>query len=534
MAQRVGAGDGPLNTPAWLRWMWVVPAVFLVALLGVPITTVLQRSFDVGNSFEIAPQLSIAFSAAGQALLSTFLAACIGLPIAGVLSTYSFKGRALTQAIITVPFVLPTVVIALAFRELLGSILVPGLLLVVIAHTYINLAVIVRIVGATWQQLDPRTVIVARSLGASPFRAFMTVTFPQLRASLASAASVVFIFCFTSLGVVLVLGDSSTRTLESQILRETSLLLDFPTAAITAILQLAMVSFVLLLGARASLKRTAKGAILRFSSLSPWASPSQRRYVSFIATTACLIVLIPLLSLAYGSLHSSQGWTLEWWSSLTSVDSGTTRLGSPLGAIATSFKYALITGVIAGTVGACAAVGVLTHRLGRAVALIALAPLGVSAATLGLGLMLAFGRPPLDLRGSDLLLPIAHSIVAVPLVIAVVLPTLLTTDRRFAIAASSLGASPTRAFLTAYGPILRIVMIAAAGLAACVSLGEFGAASFLTRSGAPTVPVQIIRLLQRPGEQSFGVACALAMVLVLGTIALVAAIDALGNRKRTR
>jgi len=291
---------------------------------------------------------------------------------------------------------------------------------------------------------------------------------------------------------------------------------------------------VLLLGARASLKRTTKASVLRFSRLSLTTSSSQRRYVFLVATAACLLVLIPLLSLAYGSLHSTYGWTLEWWSSLTSIDSGTTRLGSPLGAIATSLKYALITGVIAGTVGVGAAVGVLTHRLGRAVALISLAPLGVSAATLGLGLMLAFGRPPLDLRGSDLLLPIAHSIVAVPLVIAVVLPTLLATDSRFAIAASSLGASPTRAFLTAYGPILRIVMIAAAGLAACVSLGEFGAASFLTRSGAPTVPVQIVRLLQRPGEQSFGVACALAMVLVLGTIALVAGIDALGNKRRTR
>jgi thiamine transport system permease protein len=512
----------------------VIPALFLVTLLGVPLANVLQRSFDVGNSFEIAPQLSIAISAAVQALVSTILATCIGLPIAGVLATYSFKGRAFTQAIVTVPFVLPTVVIALAFRELFGSSLAPGLLLVVMAHTYINLAVIVRIVGASWQQLDPRKVTVARSLGASPFRAFMTVTLPELKASIASAASVVFVFCFTSLGVVLVLGDSSTRTLETQILRQTSLLLDFPTAAITALLQLALISCVLLIGARASMKRTSTGPILRFTRLKRASSRAQRGFIFGVAGITCLIVLVPLLSLAYASLHNSYGWTLEWWSSLSSVDSGTNRLSSPLGAIATSLKYAAFTGVIAGTIGACAAIGVLTHRLGRAVALIALAPLGISAATLGLGLMLTFGRPPLDLRGSDVLIPIAHSIVAVPLVIAVLLPTLLATDRRFAIVASSLGAGPTRAFFTAYGPILRIVMIAAGGLAACVSLGEFGAASFLTRSSDPTVPVQIVRLLQRPGEQSFGVACALAMVLVLGTIALVAGIDSLGKKRWAR
>ena len=163
--------------------------------------------------------------------------------------------------------------------------------------------------------------------------------------------------------------------------------------------------------------------------------------------------------------------------------------------------------------------------------LIALAPLGISAATLGLGFMLAYGRPPFDLRSTDLLIPLAHAIVAVPLVIAVVLPTLRSTDQRFAVAASSLGARPTRAFLTAYGPILRIVAFAAAGLAACVSLGEFGAASFLARSSSPTMPVQIVKLLQRPGDQSFGVACALAVILVLLTLMLVAAIDALSAKR---
>ncbi|HBJ73310.1 MAG TPA: hypothetical protein DDY88_06335 [Actinobacteria bacterium] len=190
--------------------------------------------------------------------------------------------------------------------------------------------------------------------------------------------------------------------------------------------------------------------------------------------------------------------------------------------------------MIAGLIGVLAAMSVLAHRFGRAVALVALAPLGLSAATLGLGLMLSFGRPPIDLRSLDLLIPLAHSLVAVPLVIAVVLPTLRATDARAATVASALGARPTRAFFTAYGPTLRIVLLAAGGLAACVSLGEFGAASFLARSGAPTVPLQIVRLLQRPGDASFGVAAALAMVLVIGTVMLILAVDALGRRRLAR
>lgn len=534
MAQDLGSGDGALNAPGWLKWAWIPPALFLAVLLGAPLATVLQHSFEAVESFDWSTTLRIAGLAAVQAFISAVFSLAIGLPLAGVLSTYKFRGRAITQALVTVPFVLPTVVIALAFRGLFGSFLEPGFLLVIAAHTYINLAVIVRIVGATWQQLDAREVTAARGLGATPIRAFVTVTLPQLRGAILSASAVVFVFCFTSLGVVLVLGDSSTRTLESQILRETSLLLDFPTAALTAVLQLLVVTAALLIGARASMNRTRSTPVLRIARIPHPRLVRQRILVFTIAITGVVIVLVPLASLALDSLRGPSGWTLQWWQSLTSLDSGTTRLASPASAIAVSLKYALVSGLIAGIIGVLAAMSVLAHRFGRAVALVALAPLGLSAATLGLGLMLSFGRPPIDLRSLDLLIPLAHSLVAVPLVIAVVLPTLRATDARAVTVASALGARPTRAFFTAYGPTLRIVLLAAGGLAACVSLGEFGAASFLARSGAPTVPLQIVRLLQRPGEASFGVAAALAMVLVIGTVMLILGVDALGRRRLAR
>ncbi|MDD2857123.1 MAG: ABC transporter permease subunit [Candidatus Nanopelagicales bacterium] len=508
-----------------------MPALFLGVLLVAPLASVLRHAFDQPSGLDLGTTGGIAALAALQAAISTALALLIGLPIAGILATYRFRGRGLLQALATVPFVLPTVVIALAFRGLLGARIEPGLLLVILAHVYINLAVIVRIVGANWQQLDPRTALAARSLGASPLTAFRTITLPELKASITSAAAVVFVFCFSSLGVVLILGDSGTRTLESQILRQTSLLLDFPAAAVTALLQIAVVSAALLLGARASMTRTRFGAAARATPAPRPRSVRARVHVAVVATIALVILLLPLLSLASASLRSEHGWTLEWWRSVASIDAGTTRLGSPVEAIATSVRYALITGVIASVVGVLAAMSVLAHRLGRAIAVIALAPLGVSAATLGLGMMLTFGRPPLDLRATALLVPLAHSLVAVPLVIAVVLPSLRSGDARLVRAAASLGAAPTRAFLTAYGPILRVVMIAAGGLAACVSLGEFGAASFLARTDAPTVPVQIVRLLQRPGEASVGVASALAMLLVVGTLVLVSAVDALGRRR---
>jgi thiamine transport system permease protein len=246
-----------------------------------------------------------------------------------------------------------------------------------------------------------------------------------------------------------------------------------------------------------------------------------------------VIVILPIAALVISSTRAAGGWSLAWWSGIGSIDAGTSRIGSPLSALGTSVVFALICALVACVVGGLAAIAVLTHGRTRLISLLAIVPLGISSATLGLGTLLAFGRAPLDLRATGLLVPIAHSLVAVPLVVAVVAPALRGTDGRFMAVAASLGARPTRAFLTAYGPVLRVVMLASAGLACAVSLGEFGAASFLARAGSPTVPVQIVRLLGRPGEQSYGAAAVLAVILVALTLTLVLAVDRLSGA-RTR
>ncbi len=527
----MGHGDGALTAPRWLPWAWVLPVAFLVAFLVYPLAALAARVGVGGLSGLLsAPTWQIAGLAGGQATVSTVLALAVGLPIAHVVSRYAFRGHAFVQALVTVPFVLPTVVVALAFRSLLGPGLPEGLGLVVLAHAYVNLAVVSRVVGAQWAQLDPDYENAARTLGANRWQAFRTITLPSLRGSIAASAAVVFVFSFTSLGIVLLLGDSSSRTLESMVLRQTSVLLDFPGAAATAIIQLVIVSAVLLLGARVA-QRTPQ-RVMRPVRPQPLPRKGPAAWTSrAVILLAVVIVLAPVLALVVDSLRANGGWSLAWWSSLGSVDAGTTRIGSPLSALRTSVGYAIVTAVVAGVVGGLAAIAVVGHGRTRFVALLAMVPLGVSAATLGLGTMLAFGRPPFDLRGTGLLVPMAHALVAVPLVVAVVAPALRATDARRMAVAATLGARPTRAWLTAYGAMMRVVMVASAGLAAAVSLGEFGAASFLARAGDPTVPVQIVRLLSRPGEQSYGVAAALAVVLVALTLTILLLVDRLGSAR---
>ena len=514
----MGRGDGALTLPAWLRVSWVIPATFLVVFLLLPLGNVIANSASTHAfvTLRASTTWSVLALSLGQAALSTALSLAIGLPIALTLATTSFRGRALVQALATVPFVLPTVVVALAFKALFGG---EGLWLVVLAHAYINLAVIVRIVGAQAAQLDPRIPIVARTLGATKLRSFWSVSFPALRPAIISAAAVVFIFCFTSLGIVMLIGDGSTRTLESLILRQTSVLLDFSGAAALAIVQVIVVAIVLTIGFVFSRSDIAQRDQTRVNK------PGPDIWQRFVIAGTVVITVAPVAALLIASRSS--------WSLLNSIDAGTNRIGSPLAALGTSLLFAVICGVIAALVGGLAGIAVLAHSWGRVMALVAIVPLGISSATLGLGMLMTFSRPPLDLRPTGLLIPLAHSLIAIPVVVAVVAPTLQSADARIASVAATLGAGPTRAFLTAYGSTLRIVIIAAAGLACAISLGEFGAASFLARAPQPTVPIQIARLLARPGEASYGVAAALAVVLVALTLALVLSVDRLAAKKVT-
>lgn len=516
--------------PIWLRWTWLVPAAFLTLFLAVPLILLAAQVLSPETLDYIVDPLPwrVAALATGQALLSTAVALLIGLPMANVLTRYRFPGRRWALALATVPFVLPTVVVALAFRALLGSSLGAGLAIVVLAHAYLNLAVVVRIVGARWSTIDPRMEVTARTLGADRLTAFRTITLPALAPAIASASAIVFVFSFTSLGVVLLLGDATTRTLESLVLRQTSILLDFQAAAVSAAIQVVVVGAVL---AWAATRRSVGGSMRTTHLIAP--RGLARVWVAIIATLSVVIVLAPVAALVWSSFRSPGGWTLSWWSATfgaQTIDAGSTRIGSPLEAMARSLTFALATGIVAALVGGSAAISVLSGRVGRAFAIATAVPLGISAATLGLGTLLAYGRPPLDLRASGMLVPMAHALIAVPLVVAVATPTLRAADKRLVTVAATLGARPSRAWWTGYGPTLRTVMIAAGGLACAVSLGEFGAASFLARVDAPTVPLVIARLLGRPGEASFGVAAVMAVILVIMTTVLVAAVDRAGRR----
>ncbi len=239
----------------------LVPVAFLGYFFVYPMVTVLASAFTgdtagggspVLEALQRPSLLGILWFTTWQAVISTALTLVIGLPAAFVFARYEFPGRRLLMAATVVPFVLPTVVTGTAFVALLGPggplgvdlrRTVPAILL---AHVFANYAVVVRTVGTAWGQLDRRIGEAAQTLGAGRWTVLREVTLPLLGPAIASAASIVFLFSFTSFGIILILGGIGLATLEVEIWRQATALLDLGVAAALAVLQLVGVTVALI------------------------------------------------------------------------------------------------------------------------------------------------------------------------------------------------------------------------------------------------------------------------------------------------
>ncbi|WHM41201.1 iron ABC transporter permease [Streptomyces sp. BPTC-684] len=514
-----------------------LPLAFFALFFAWPVAAIVGRGLRVDGGWHLGrigevitePDIGhVLWFTTWQALASTALTLLIALPGAYVFARFDFPGRHLLRAVVTVPFVLPTVVVGTAFLALLGR---GGLLdelwgvrldttvwAILLAHVFFNYAVVVRTVGGLWAQLDPRQEEAARVLGASRFAAWRTVTLPALGPAVAAAALMVFLFTFTSFGVVQILGGPTFSTLEVEIYRQTAQLLDLPTAAVLTIVQFAAVGSVLAVHAWTVRRR--ESALKLVDPAQTARRPrgaGQWTLLAGVLAVIAVLILLPLGVLIARSLDTPDGYGFGYFRSLQSVGAGGTFLVPPLEAVWNSVQYALAATGIALVIGGLAAAA-LTRRGGRLVrgfdALLML-PLGVSAVTVGFGFLITLDRPPLDLRTSWILVPLAQALVGVPFVVRTMLPVLRAVDGRLREAAAVLGASPLRVWREVDLPLVRRALLIAAGFAFAVSLGEFGATVFIARPDRPTLPVAVARLLGRAGDLNYGQAMALSTILMV-------------------
>jgi thiamine transport system permease protein len=511
-----------------------VPLGFLAVFFLWPVLAILQRGLTSPAGASVLTVLGsagtwslVAFTV-GQALASTVVALLAGLPVAFVLARCRLPGLTVLRVAVLVPFVLPTVVVGLAFRALMPG---GGVASIVLANAFFNVAVVARTVAGLWAHLDRRAEDAARSLGASRSRTFTSVTLPALAPALGSAAAVVFLFCATSFGVVLVLGGARYRTLETEIYLRTVQLLDLSGAAALSLLQLAAVVAVLVIGAVAR-RRRETALSLRGRRESARRPAGGEWAVVGLAAGVVGLLLVPVVVLALRSVSTSDGWGLDGYRALAGRGFPGTLQVSGVDAAVNSVRAATDATVLAVTLGVLASVVLVTLGRGRfrfaeTLDTALMLPLGVSAVTVGFGYLITLDRLPGDLRTSPALVPLAQAIVVTPLVIRIVLPVLRSIDVRLRQAAATLGAGPLRVWREVDVPLAGRSLLTAIAFGYVVALGEFGATSFLARPDTATLPVAIGRLISRPGAVNYQMAYAACTLLMVVTVAVVLLVELL-------
>ncbi|WP_458185977.1 ABC transporter permease [Haladaptatus sp. NG-WS-4] len=549
-----------------LRWferhalaiLGVATSAVLVVLFYYPVAIVFA---EAGNPSAFVDVLTDPFYAreifgftAWQAFLSTVASVALGLPGAYVLSRYEFPGRRTIRSLTILPFVMPSILVAIGFvamfgkqgllNDLLGTVgfgpysFLYNLPAIVVAHAFYNAPLVARITNAAWESVDAREVETARSLGAGRVRAFRDVLVPQLLPALLTGALLTFIFTFMSFPIVLALGGFRFQTVEVWIyalVRD----LDYSEAAVLAVLE-TLLSLLLTYGylryeARQAAASRAGRPLSRKRFLSGGSPAESFERVGLLVYILVVGVVFvgPLLSTVLESVTGPNGFTLRYYEFLvTRQVTGASFQTKPGVAVRNSLVFGLGTLLVALPMGIVVAM-LSRARGGRLVEAVAMAPLAVSGVMVGLGMLrgLVFGVPIGGIRvqvGGAVAIVAAHAVAAYPFVTRNVAPMLSGIDRRMVESARALGATRARALVDVELPLVTAGIVAGAAFAFAISIGEFDSTVILaTGSSSYTMPVAVERYLSR---QTLGPATAMGTVLLVVTGVSFLVIDRLGGR----
>ncbi|WP_407066995.1 ABC transporter permease [Haloarcula brevis] len=518
-------------------------------LAGEPIAAVVESA--------LAPdrRLGVIGFTAYQAALSTVASVALGLPAAYLLARFEFPGRRTLRSLTILPFVLPSIMVAVGFvatfgqrgtlNAVLGALglgqvnLLFTLEAVVVAHAFYNAPLVARVTTAAWESVDASAVETARSLGASPARAFRDVVAPQLYPSVLMGAALTFVFTFSTFPIVLALGGFQLATVEVfvyRLIRD----LEYAEAAALALLELGISLGLLYAYLRYEARHTVRSRGIRPLPRRPLTPPSlsvrellPRMGLAAYAAVALAVFVAPIASMVLASLSGPEGLTLAHYQFL--IDRQTTGASfqvKPWDAVRNSLLFGVASLAVALPMGVVVAVLTTRDYRGRKVVdAVAMAPLAVSGIVVGLGLLrgLVFGVEVGGTRlavGGGLAIVAAHAVAGYPFVVRTVAPGLEGIDHTLVESARALGAPRARALVDVELPLVWPAVVAGAAFAFAISIGEFSATVVLASGTSQfTMPIAIERFIGR----RLGPATAMGVVLLVVTSASFLLIDRLGG-----
>ncbi len=495
----------------WL--IWAALLVFFGALFYQPIFRTISLGFNIHffKDFFTSENFQVTWFTIWQALLSTGLALVIATPIAYSLYKIRFRGQNLITILITLPFLLPTIVVGIGFTSLLTH--ASAIPLIIASNIFMNFGLAARIIGVTWQSIGDEETDAAALDGAGKIVTFFHVTAIQLRGAYAAAGFLIFLYCAANFGIILVLGNEKTKSLETSIYINAVENLDLPKVATLVLIQ-------------SLLTLSLFFAYSRFSrsTVNPFGSSGRNKAKRFEARDlpAMLFTLIvtggfvvaPLFSVVWRSFHYEGRAT---WGNFSRLGSSGAR-----DALSITLNHALMNSLRNATVSLLISLGIglllaflLVQTRFHYLSLIFQLPLGISPVVLGLGYLLSFTNGFFPLRSSWLVTPIAQSMVLISLVLQIVLPALRGIGVELRNSAEMDGSNDSTYWWMIQIPLIKKAILLAAIYVLVVSMGEFGAANFLAYGDQATLPTVLYQLISHPGAINYGMAMAASTILIV-------------------
>ena len=554
----------PPNTVIFIV-MALVPAILILFSFILPYLAAIRDGLPVvANVLGEAATRKIVGFTLGQALLSTLLALAIGLPGAWLLGSGRYRGSVWIRAIVSIPFAMPPLLVVLGFVLFFGQngwanrflMSIGGLSVapvdilyrpraIILAHAFYNFPIVLRFVGEGISRARTAYAHAASSLGASGLRSFLTVFLPLSLPSVAASAILVFLYCYTSFAVVLVLGGGpGATTLPVEIYRAARISLDFPRAGALALVETTLAFAAYAAYVRmATYSRSVSGIVERTAQAEVRPSLQERKKITLpflhplvllYTIMVILLVLGPLLSVFLESflVRTRQApifvISSKWWNAISL--SAFPALGR---SVLLAFSAATISVCIAGSsalavwginsfskkkrgdggealsiwFGARKALSGRRPFAERALAVMCAAPLASSGIVLGLGYLRFFGS---GLGRSFWAPALAHAVSALPFAYGSISEGLSSLSPSLAGASSSLGAQPLRTAISVALPAAKRRILSAWAFAVAISLGEVNTVLMLGLEDFETLPLLIYRA---SGAYRFGSACAAGVLL---------------------
>ncbi len=486
-----------------------------------------------------------------QSLLTTLICIFLGMPVSYFLAKYSFRGKKLLINLLTVPFVLPSIVVLLGFIILYGEggiinriwIDITGIPLInlygsmegiILAHSFYNISVIIRMMIPAWENVDQNLTEISKTLGGKNWTIFWKIIFPQIKNYLISASLLIFTYTFNSFAIVLYLGEVKYQTLEVRIFKLMKNTLNFPAGASLGILQLFfnLIIIILYIFFEKKTRVMAFGKEKSFYhekiefSKSNWKKTIGE--ISLIIFTIFIIFfsISPMIAVLVASFTPNTPDGSPFWGylNLLSKDYESLLGASPLRLLLNTLSFALLTTLItlAFSIGI---VFILRNRLQRVnnykksfieniISLAIILPMGTSSITLAMGLFLQLKDSVMFNNYVWILIVLAHVLISIPFATRSILSAYNRIDTDLLNIASTLGASRLRTFWKVELPMIKSGLIVAGIFSFAISLGEFGATNFLARAEYGTLSLGISKLLS---SRTMQLPASMASVLIAVT-----------------